>query len=88
MIDGFFIKTWHLILTLIYIIIKKFCLYLQGNIDHVLELTEEKCPNLMGDNSLREEMKEGCVDKSGIPPEFVRHCVMDLAGTDIINKLK
>ena len=56
--------------------------------NNVLELTEEKCPTLMGYERLKKEIKEGCVDKSTIPVDFVRHCIMDMAGTDIINKLK
>jgi hypothetical protein len=54
----------------------------------VLELTEEKCPSLMGDENLKQEIKEGCLEKSGVSAEFVKHCVMDIAGADIINKLK
>ncbi|ODN04727.1 Leucine-rich repeat-containing protein 16A [Orchesella cincta] len=61
--------------------------HIQGNIENVLELTEEKCPNLMGDDGLKQDIKQGCIDKSSIQPEFVRHCVVDMAGADIINKL-
>ncbi|CAG7785934.1 unnamed protein product [Allacma fusca] len=41
----------------------------------------------MGDENLKQEIKQGCLDKSMIAPEFVRHCVMDMAGTDMMNKL-
>jgi hypothetical protein len=60
----------------------------QKNIDNVLELTEEKCPSLLGAETVKLEIKEGCLEKSGISSDFVRHCVMDIAGADIINKLK
>lgn len=42
----------------------------------------------MGDDGLKQDIKQGCIDKSSIQPEFVRHCVVDMAGADIINKLK
>lgn len=42
----------------------------------------------MGDENLKQEIKESCMDKSGISHEFVKHCVCDIAGADIVNKLK
>lgn len=50
--------------------------------------SEERCPNLMGDEDLKQEIREGCIERAGVSSEFVKHCVMDIAGADIINKLK
>ncbi|XP_035702195.1 F-actin-uncapping protein LRRC16A isoform X3 [Folsomia candida] len=61
--------------------------HIQKNIDTVLELGEERCPNLMGDEDLKQEIREGCIERAGVSSEFVKHCVMDIAGADIINKL-
>jgi len=37
---------------------------------------------------VKADIKQGCADKSAVSADFVRHCVMDIAGADIINKLK
>lgn len=59
----------------------------QGNIEQVVKMIEEKCPKIFS-SEVKADIKDGCLAKSKICQDFVRKCIVDVAGTDIINKLK
>lgn len=54
----------------------------------MVKCAKEQCPHVLYDNTVIHEIRQGCRDKSNIPLDFVTNCVMQQAGTDIINRVK
>lgn len=60
----------------------------QESVENMVRCAKEQCPHVLYDNTVVHEIRQGCRDKSGVPLDFVVQCVVQQAGTDIINRVK
>ncbi|KAL0270608.1 UNVERIFIED_CONTAM: hypothetical protein PYX00_007960 [Menopon gallinae] len=63
------------------------CSYLQGTLESMLKCLEEECPHVLSYEHVADDIRKACREKSSISQEFVESCIMDQAGTDIINRV-
>lgn len=54
----------------------------------MIKCVEEECPNIASYEEVTNDIRKACNEKIYIPLEFVESCIMDQAGTDIMNKTK
>jgi len=62
--------------------------YIQGTLDSMLKCAEDECPQLLASDKVSDDIRRACREKIVLPLDFVETCVMDQAGTDIINRVK
>ncbi|KAK6644485.1 hypothetical protein RUM43_000752 [Polyplax serrata] len=60
--------------------------FLQGTLESMLKCVEEECPHVAKYDDVTNDIRKVCNEKIYIPLEFVENCIMDQAGTDILNK--
>lgn len=54
----------------------------------MMKCAHEQCPNVLTDEHVQCEIRKTCREKSYISLEFVQSCILEQAGTDIMNKVK
>lgn len=54
----------------------------------MLKCAEDQCPHVLAEANIQEDIRHNCREKSQVSPEFVQTCVLEQAGTDIMNKVK
>lgn len=54
----------------------------------MLKCVEEECPHIVSYDDVTNDIRKACGEKIYLPSEFVESCIMDQAGTDIMNKTK
>lgn len=60
--------------------------YIQSCVDSMLKCAEDQCPRILNEK-LQTDLKTSSRLKSKLPPMFVRQNLVELAGTDITNKI-
>lgn len=63
-------------------------LCVQGTLESMLKCVEDECPHIVSCEDVKSDIRKTCHDKIYLPLEFVETCIMDQAGTDIMNKTK
>ncbi|XP_066998308.2 F-actin-uncapping protein LRRC16A isoform X2 [Anabrus simplex] len=61
--------------------------YLGAALDGMMKCAEDQCPHVLADARVQAEIRKMCREKNYLPAEFVHSCVVEQAGTDIINKV-
>lgn len=54
----------------------------------MLKCVEDECPHVLSYEHVADDIRKACREKSFLPLEFVESCIMDQAGTDIVNRVK
>ncbi|KFM62821.1 Leucine-rich repeat-containing protein 16A, partial [Stegodyphus mimosarum] len=60
--------------------------HLMGTASCMLKCVEDQCPNIIGDD-VRRDLEKLCQERGVIPIDFVRHTLLEQAGTSIMNKV-
>lgn len=63
-------------------------LYLEETLETMIRTGVEQCPKTLGNPSIISELRTSCNDRLNIPEEFLQTCVIQTAGSEIINKIK
>ncbi|XP_039275198.1 F-actin-uncapping protein LRRC16A-like, partial [Nilaparvata lugens] len=53
----------------------------------MVKCVEEQCPTVFGSERVQDDVRKMCQQKSRLEPEFVRTCILEQAGTNIMNKV-
>lgn len=61
---------------------------LQDTLESMLKCVQEECPHVLNCEHVADDIRKACREKSYLPLEFVESCIMDQAGTDIMNRVK
>ncbi|XP_063216006.1 F-actin-uncapping protein LRRC16A isoform X3 [Bacillus rossius redtenbacheri] len=61
--------------------------YLQGTLESMMKCAEDQCPHVLSGDRIQQEIRSTCTDKNCLQPEFVRACILEQAGTDIMNRV-
>nr|CAD7267437.1 unnamed protein product [Timema shepardi] len=61
--------------------------YLQGTLESMMKCAEDQCPHVLANGRVQQEIRLACKEKNFLSSEFVRFCVAEQAGTDIMNKV-
>ncbi|XP_039285032.1 F-actin-uncapping protein LRRC16A isoform X2 [Nilaparvata lugens] len=61
--------------------------YLQDTLESMVKCVEEQCPTVFGSERVQDDVRKMCQQKSRLEPEFVRTCILEQAGTNIMNKV-
>ncbi|GAB6032597.1 hypothetical protein CHUAL_011487 [Chamberlinius hualienensis] len=61
--------------------------HLEGTVSSMIQCAEEQCPTILADKEAKEDLHQSCLEKSTLSKDFVKHSVVEVAGTDIINKV-
>lgn len=54
----------------------------------MLACAGDQCPLILGSDRYRRELKSACSEKNSIPDVFIRTCLQDQAGTEVMNRVK
>lgn len=61
--------------------------YLKGTAANMLKCVEDQCPTIMSDEKVRKDIEEICRERGCFPQEVLQRCLLDQAGTDILNRI-
>ncbi|XP_034249800.1 F-actin-uncapping protein LRRC16A isoform X3 [Thrips palmi] len=61
--------------------------HLQGTLEAMMRCANEQCPTVLEEDKVQTEIRKTCREKNQLAPDFVQTCVMEQAGTDIINRV-
>lgn len=54
----------------------------------MLACAGDQCPLLLSSDRYRRELRQACTEKTSISETFIRTCLQDQAGTEIMNRIK
>lgn len=54
----------------------------------MMRCANEQCPTVLAEERVQTEIRKTCREKNQLAPDFIQTCVMEQAGTDIINRVK
>ena len=54
----------------------------------MIEYCREQCPNILFDNIIMNDIREGCEAKAVFPKQFLQNCLLRHAGNEIRNKIE
>lgn len=63
-------------------------LYLEETVETMIRTGVEQCPKTLGNPSIISELRVSCNDRLNISEEFLQSCIMQTAGSEIMNKIK
>ncbi|KAJ1529208.1 hypothetical protein ONE63_006012 [Megalurothrips usitatus] len=61
--------------------------HLQGTLDAMMRCANEQCPTVLAEERVQSEIRKTCREKNQLASDFVQTCVMEQAGTDIVNRV-
>ncbi|XP_026273496.1 F-actin-uncapping protein LRRC16A isoform X3 [Frankliniella occidentalis] len=61
--------------------------HLQGTLEAMMRCANEQCPTVLDEDRVQTEIRKTCREKNQLASDFVQTCVMEQAGTDIINRV-
>ncbi|XP_059488573.1 F-actin-uncapping protein LRRC16A isoform X2 [Neocloeon triangulifer] len=62
--------------------------YIQRTIENMMTCAIKECPHVLADAQTQQEIARLCRAKSSMPLDFVNNCIVEQAGTEIVNKIK
>lgn len=48
----------------------------------------EQCPKTLGIQNVITDLRKSCVDRLAIPDDFLHTCILNNAGSEIMNKIR
>ncbi|XP_049862710.1 F-actin-uncapping protein LRRC16A isoform X2 [Schistocerca gregaria] len=61
--------------------------YLQNSLESMMKCAQEQCPHVLSDEHVRAEILKLCREKNRLSSDFVHSCVVERAGTEIVNRI-
>ncbi|XP_075224401.1 capping protein regulator and myosin 1 linker 1 leucine rich repeat protein [Lycorma delicatula] len=61
--------------------------YLQDSVENMIKCAEEQCPTVFSEDRVQDEVRKMCREKSNLEHDFVQSCIVEQAGTNIMNKI-
>lgn len=62
--------------------------FLQTMMETIIKSAEEECPTVFENEKFLNEIRSKVRKKNNLEPEFVDSCIVDQAGTQVMNKIK
>uniref|UniRef100_A0A336K1P9 CSON012992 protein n=1 Tax=Culicoides sonorensis TaxID=179676 RepID=A0A336K1P9_CULSO len=62
-------------------------LYLEETLETMIRTGVEQCPKTLGNPSIISELRSSCNDRLTVSEEFLQSCLIQTAGSEIINKI-
>lgn len=54
----------------------------------MLKCAGDDCPQVLTSGRVAEDIRKVCRDKSFVPADFVETCILEQAGTEVMNRVK
>ncbi|KAJ6641624.1 F-actin-uncapping protein LRRC16A [Pseudolycoriella hygida] len=61
--------------------------YLEETMDTMIRTGVEQCPKTLGIQNVVNDLRKSCNDRLNIPEEFLHTCILNNAGSEIMNKI-
>nr|CAD7434660.1 unnamed protein product [Timema monikensis] len=69
------------------ILLKQQLIGIEGTLESMMKCAEDQCPHVLSNGRVQQEIRLACKEKNFLSSDFVRFCVAEQAGTDIMNKV-
>lgn len=63
-------------------------IYLAETMETMLKCGIEQCPKTLGNQSVISELRKSCEERLHISDDFLQSCILNCAGSEIMNKIR